>query len=136
MKKEETPLHEHDCDNCVFLGRWVSQFYAPKLETDLYFCSGGIGGWTVICRFGEYGDYASGPRIVDASVKARMKDVLDDIQSGRFVKDWMTECSAGQPSFKAMRRRAAEHQIEEIGEKLRGMMPWISENALVDKSKN
>ena len=89
-----------------------------------------------IANTAEYGDYASGPRIVDASVKARMKDVLDDIQSGRFVKDWMTECSAGQPSFKAMRRRAAEHQIEEVGEKLRGMMPWISENALVDKSKN
>jgi len=60
MKKEETPIHEHDCDNCVFLGNWVSRFYEPGVETDLYFCSGGIGGWTVICRFGELGDYASG----------------------------------------------------------------------------
>jgi len=107
-----------------------------KLIVDLIY-EGGIANMRYsISNTAEYGDYASGPRIVDASVKARMKDVLDDIQSGRFVKDWMTECSAGQPSFKAMRRRAAEHQIEEVGEKLRGMMPWISENALVDKSKN
>jgi ketol-acid reductoisomerase len=107
-----------------------------KLIVDLIY-EGGIANMRYsISNTAEYGDYASGPRIVDASVKARMKDVLDDIQSGRFVKDWMTECSAGQPSFKAMRRRATEHQIEEVGEKLRGMMPWISENALVDKSKN
>jgi ketol-acid reductoisomerase len=107
-----------------------------KLIVDLIY-EGGIANMRYsISNTAEYGDYASGPRIIDASVKARMKDVLDDIQSGRFVKDWMTECSAGQPSFKAMRRRAAEHQIEEVGEKLRGMMPWISENALVDKSKN
>ncbi|MBL4690268.1 MAG: ketol-acid reductoisomerase [Rhodospirillales bacterium] len=107
-----------------------------KLIVDLIY-EGGIANMRYsISNTAEYGDYASGPRIIDASVKARMKDVLDDIQSGRFVKDWMTECSAGQPSFKAMRRRAADHQIEEVGEKLRGMMPWISENALVDKSKN
>ena len=71
-----------------------------------------------------------------ASVKARMKEVLDDIQSGRFASQWMSECAAGQPSFKAMRRRAAEHGIEEVGEKLRAMMPWIAEGALVDKTKN
>ena len=107
-----------------------------KLIVDLIY-EGGIANMRYsISNTAEYGDYASGPRIVDASVKARMKEVLDDIQSGRFVKDWMNECSAGQPSFKAMRRRAADHQIEEVGEKLRGMMPWISENALVDKSKN
>ena len=80
--------------------------------------------------------YATARRFVDESAKARMKEVLDDIQSGRFVRDWMTECAAGQPSFKAERRIAAEHGIEEVGAKLRGMMPWIAENALVDKSKN
>ena len=85
---------------------------------------------------GVFGDYVSGPRIIDEGVKARMKEVLDDIQSGRFTSQWMSECAAGQPSFKAMRRRAAEHPIEEVGEKLRAMMPWIAENALVDKSKN
>ncbi|MBT4770776.1 MAG: ketol-acid reductoisomerase, partial [Rhodospirillaceae bacterium] len=84
----------------------------------------------------EYGDYISGPRVIDASVKARMKEVLDDIQSGRFVRDWVLENKAGQPSFKAMRRRSAEHNIEEVGAKLRKMMPWIAANKLVDKKKN
>ena len=65
-----------------------------------------------------------------------MKEILDDIQSGRFVKDWMLENTAGQPSFKAMRRRWAEHPIEDVGERLRAMMPWIAEKRLVDKSKN
>ena len=66
-----------------------------------------------------------------------MRKILDDIQSGRFTQglgDW--KCRAGQPSFKAMRRRAAEHPIEEVGARLRAMMPWIGENRLVDKSKN
>ncbi len=65
-----------------------------------------------------------------------MKQILADIQSGRFATEWMLENTAGQSSFKAMRRRAAEHPIEEIGEKLRAMMPWIAEGRLVDKSKN
>ncbi len=107
-----------------------------KLIVDLIY-EGGIANMRYsISNTAEYGDYVSGPRIIDESVKARMKEVLDDIQSGRFTSQWMSECAAGQPSFKAMRRRAAEHQIEEVGEKLRAMMPWIAENALVDKSKN
>ncbi len=65
-----------------------------------------------------------------------MRAVLDDIQPGRFTKEWMLENAAGQPSFKAMRRRAAENDIEKVGERLRAMMPWIAENALVDKSRN
>ncbi|HEX6118126.1 MAG TPA: ketol-acid reductoisomerase, partial [Dongiaceae bacterium] len=68
--------------------------------------------------------------------KREMKRVLDDIQSGRFARDWVQECNAGQPSFKAMRRRAADHPIEEVGAKLRGMMSWIASNRLVDKTKN
>jgi len=107
-----------------------------KLIVDLIY-EGGIANMRYsISNTAEYGDYVSGPRIIDESVKARMKEVLDDIQSGRFTSQWMSECAAGQPSFKAMRRRAAEHQIEEVGEKLRAMMPWIAEDALVDKSKN
>ena len=107
-----------------------------KLIVDLIY-EGGISNMRYsISNTAEYGDYCSGPRIIDASVKARMKEVLDDIQSGRFTSQWMSECAAGQPSFKAMRRRAAEHPIEEVGEKLRAMMPWIAEGALVDKSKN
>ena len=107
-----------------------------KLIVDLIY-EGGIANMRYsISNTAEYGDYASGPRIIDETVKARMKDVLNDIQSGRFTSQWMTECAAGQPSFKAMRRSAAEHEIEEVGAKLRDMMPWIAEGALVDKSKN
>ena len=70
------------------------------------------------------------------AVKEEMKRVLADIQQGRFAKEWVLENAAGQPSFKAMRRRSAEHDIEKIGEKLRAMMPWIAQNRLVDKSRN
>ena len=65
-----------------------------------------------------------------------MKRILDDIQSGRFARDWMQECKVDQPSFKSTRTRAAEHKIEEVRKRLRDMMPWIAENAMVDKSKN
>jgi ketol-acid reductoisomerase len=89
-----------------------------------------------ISNTAEYGDYRTGPRIITAETKAEMKRVLTDIQEGRFVRDWMQECKVGQPSFKAIRRRNAEHEIEKVGEKLRAMMPWIAERRLVDKSKN
>ena len=89
-----------------------------------------------ISNTAEYGDLTRGPRLIDDSVKDRMREILGDIQSGRFAREWVTENQAGAPSFKAMRRRAAEHEIEEVGAKLRGMMPWISERALVDKTKN
>ena len=65
-----------------------------------------------------------------------MKRILDDIQSGRFARDWVLENAAGQASFKAMRKRGAEHDVEKVGAKLRAMMPWISANRLVDKAKN
>ena len=65
-----------------------------------------------------------------------MKKVLDDIQSGKFTREWMLENKVNQTSFKSTRRRTSQHLIEEIGSKLRGMMPWITENRLVDKDKN
>ncbi|MFI4988225.1 MAG: ketol-acid reductoisomerase, partial [Alphaproteobacteria bacterium] len=68
--------------------------------------------------------------------KAEMRRVLADIQAGRFARDWVNECQAGQPSFKAMRRQLAAHPVEEVGAKLRAMMPWIAANKLVDKAKN
>ena len=61
---------------------------------------------------------------------------IDDIQSGRFARDWMQECKVDQPSFKSIRRKASEHKIEEVGKKLRAMMPWIADQKLVDKDKN
>jgi len=102
-----------------------------KLIVDLIY-EGGIANMRYsISNTAEYGDYVSGPRIIDADVKARMKDVLEDIQSGRFVRDFMLENQSGQPSFKATRRRESEHGIEQVGEKLRAMMPWIKDNAII-----
>ncbi len=107
-----------------------------KLIVDLIY-EGGIANMRYsISNTAEYGDYTRGPRIVTDETKKEMKRILDDIQSGRFARDWVLECQAGQPSFKAMRRRSAEHSIEQVGEKLRGMMPWIAKNKLVDKTRN
>jgi ketol-acid reductoisomerase len=107
-----------------------------KLIVDLIY-EGGIANMNYsISNTAEYGEYVTGPRIVTAETKAEMKRVLEDIQSGRFVRDWMLECQAGQPSFKATRRRSAEHPIEAVGADLRAMMPWIAKNKLVDKAKN
>jgi len=89
-----------------------------------------------ISNTAEYGEYVTGPRIITAETKVEMKRVLTDIQSGRFARDWMLENRVNQSSFKATRRRMSEHPIEQIGEKLRAMMPWIKQNALVDKAKN
>jgi ketol-acid reductoisomerase len=107
-----------------------------KLIVDLIY-EGGIANMNYsISNTAEYGEYVTGPRIVTPETKAEMKRVLEDIQSGRFARDWMLENQAGQPSFKATRRRAAEHQIEEVGATLRAMMPWIAKNKLVDRAKN
>lgn len=107
-----------------------------KLIVDLIY-EGGLANMRYsISNTAEYGDYKTGPRIVTDETKAEMRRVLADIQSGRFTRDWMLECKAGQPSFKATRRLESEHSIEEVGERLRGMMPWIGKNKLVDKSKN
>ena len=107
-----------------------------KLIVDLIY-EGGIANMSYsISNTAEYGAYVTGPRIVTPETKAEMKRVLTDIQEGRFVRDFMAENMVGQPSFKAIRRRAAEHPIEEVGARLRGMMPWITKNALVDKAKN
>src|SRR5690606_24203096 len=107
-----------------------------KLIVDLMYEGGMATMRYSISNTAEYGDYTRGPRVITEETRAEMKRVLADIQQGRFARDWVAECQAGQPSFKAMRRRSAEHQIEEVGAKLRAMMPWISEKALVDKSKN
>ncbi|MGE0258738.1 MAG: ketol-acid reductoisomerase [Alphaproteobacteria bacterium] len=107
-----------------------------KLIVDLIY-EGGIANMRYsVSNTAEYGDYSRGPRIIDEHVRAEMKKVLAEIQSGRFAREWVLENNAGQPSFKAMRRGAAQHQIEEVGERLRAMMPWIKQNALVDKTKN
>ena len=107
-----------------------------KLIVDLMY-EGGLANMRYsISNTAEYGDYKSGPRVIDEETKYRMQEILEDIQSGKFARDWVLENQAGQPHFKAERRRHAEHNIEEVGAKLRGMMPWLSESKLVDKAKN
>jgi ketol-acid reductoisomerase len=107
-----------------------------KLIVDLIY-EGGIANMNYsISNTAEYGEYVTGPRVITPETKAEMKRVLQDIQAGRFTRDWMLECKAGQPSFKATRRLNDQHQIEEVGAKLRAMMPWISKNKLVDKGRN
>ena len=107
-----------------------------KLIVDLIY-EGGIANMRYsISNIAEYGDYVTGPRIITDATKAEMKKVLTEIQEGKFARDWVLENQAGQPSFKATRRAEAEHPIEQVGEKLRAMMPWIAKNKLVDKSRN
>jgi ketol-acid reductoisomerase len=107
-----------------------------KLIVDLIY-EGGIANMNYsISNTAEYGEYVTGPRIITGETKAEMKRVLEDIQSGRFTRDWMLENKVNQASFRATRRRNAAHPIEKVGERLRGMMPWIAKNALVDKSRN
>ena len=107
-----------------------------KLIVDLMYEGGMANMRYSISNTAEYGVYTRGPRVITPAVKEEMKRILDDIQSGRFARDWVLENAAGQASFKALRKRHAEHPIEEVGEKLRAMMPWIAKNKLVDKSKN
>jgi ketol-acid reductoisomerase len=107
-----------------------------KLIVDLIY-EGGIANMNYsISNTAEYGEYVTGPRIITPETKAEMKRVLSDIQTGKFTRDWMLENKVNQTSFKATRRKLAEHPVEEVGEKLRAMMPWIGKNRLVDRAKN
>lgn len=107
-----------------------------KLIVDLIY-EGGIANMNYsISNTAEYGEYISGPKIIDDKTKDRMKEVLKDIQSGKFTKLWMDENKIGQKNFLRMRKELSEHPIEKVGEKLRAMMSWIGKNKLVDKSKN
>ena len=107
-----------------------------KLIVDLVY-EGGIANMNYsISNTAEYGEYVSGKKIVDSKTKERMKEVLKDIQSGKFAKQWMDECKGGQKNFLKMREELAKHPIEKVGKKLRDLMPWIGKNKLVDKSKN
>ena len=107
-----------------------------KLIVDLMY-EGGIANMRYsISNTAEYGDITTGPRIITAETKAEMKRVLADIQGGRFVKNFVLDNRAGQPELKAARKQAAAHPIEQVGTKLREMMPWIGAGKLVDKDKN
>jgi ketol-acid reductoisomerase len=110
--------------------------HETKLIVDLLY-EGGIANMRYsISNTAEYGDITTGPRIITDETKAEMKRVLADIQSGRFVKNFVLDNRAGQPELKASRKAAAAHPIEKTGAALRAMMPWIGANKLVDQSKN
>ena len=110
--------------------------HETKLIVDLLY-EGGIANMRYsISNTAEYGDITTGPRIITNETKAEMKSVLADIQSGRFVKNFVLDNRAGQPELKAARKAAAAHPIEKVGSELRAMMPWIAKNKLVDQTKN
>ena len=107
-----------------------------KLIVDLMY-EGGIANMRYsISNTAEYGDLTRGPRVITDETKAEMKKILTEIQQGQFAREFILENQAGAATLKAMRRQGREHQIEEVGEKLRSMMPWIKSNKLVDKDKN
>ena len=107
-----------------------------KLIVDLIY-EGGIANMRYsISNTAEYGDLTRGKRIINQGSKKEMRKILKEIQSGQFVRDWILECKSGQLNFKAERRIQQSKNIEEIGGKLRKMMPWITAGKLVDKKKN
>ena len=107
-----------------------------KLIVDLIY-EGGIANMNYsISNTAEYGEYIIGKKIIDSKTKERMKEVLKDIQSGKFAKQWMDENKNGQKNFLKMRKELADHPIEKVGKKLRDLMPWIGKNKLVNKEKN
>jgi ketol-acid reductoisomerase len=107
-----------------------------KLIVDLIY-EGGIANMNYsVSNTAEFGEYVSGPRVINDATRAEMRKILKDIQTGAFTSEWMREYKAGLPKFKAIRRMNDAHPIEEVGQRLRGMMPWIGANKLVDKEKN
>ncbi len=115
---------------------YFETIHEMKLIVDLVY-EGGIANMRYsISNTAEYGDLTRGPRVIDESVKQRMKEILDQIQSGEFAREFVLENRAGRPSFNALRKRAAAHPMEEVGATLRNLMPWLKESRLVDRSKN
>lgn len=110
--------------------------HETKLIVDLIY-EGGIANMRYsISNTAEYGDFTRGPRVIGPESKKAMKEILQDIQTGDFAREFIMENQTGTPKMKAMRRMSKEHQIEQVGERLRAMMPWIRENKLVDQAKN
>jgi ketol-acid reductoisomerase len=107
-----------------------------KLIVDLIY-EGGIANMRYsVSNTAEYGDFTRGPRIINEQTRAEMKKILKEIQTGQFAKEFILENRAGAPTLKAMRRIGQAHSVEQVGARLRDMMPWIKKNRLVDQSKN
>jgi ketol-acid reductoisomerase len=106
-----------------------------KLIVDLLY-EGGISNMRYsISNTAQYGDLTRGPRVINSEVRKEMKKILKEIQSGEFAREWILECRANKPVFNALTKKGAEHPIEEVGARLRAMMPWLKKDKLVDKSK-
>ena len=84
----------------------------------------------------KYGDVTRGPRVITSETKKTMKRILTEIQSGRFAREWVLENQANRPVYNALLKNGADHPIEEVGHRLRGMMPWLQKDQLVDQNKN
>jgi ketol-acid reductoisomerase len=107
-----------------------------KLIVDLIY-EGGIGNMRYsVSNTAEYGDLTRGPRVVNRSARREMRQILKDIQSGKFADEWMAECEAGKPKFEELESEGREHQIESVGARLREMMPWLKQTRIVDRAKN
>ena len=107
-----------------------------KLIVDLIY-EGGIANMRYsISNTAEYGDMTRGKRVIGDETRKAMKGLLKDIQSGKFADEWITEYRCGLPHFRELRKEAAKHPVEEVGEKLRGLMPWLASERLVDRSRN
>jgi ketol-acid reductoisomerase len=107
-----------------------------KLIVDLIY-EGGIANMRYsISNTAEYGDMTRGPKVIGKETREAMKKILADIQSGKFAEEWITEYQCGMPHFRELRKEAGDHPIEKVGAKLRGMMPWLASERLVDKSRN
>lgn len=110
--------------------------HETKLIVDLIYEAGISNMNYSISNTAEFGGYVSGPRVVTADSKAAMKEILKEIQSGKFVEDFMGGNKEGLERLKTLREKSSSHPIEKVGERLRGLMPWIGKNKLVDKAKN
>ena len=107
-----------------------------KLIVDLVY-EGGISNMRYsISNTAQFGDLTRGPRVITEETKKEMKKILGEIQDGKFAREWIIENKAGRPVFNALTKKGERHQVENVGEKLRGMMPWLSKDRMVDKSKN
>jgi len=107
-----------------------------KLIVDLVY-EGGISNMRYsISNTAQFGDLTRGPRVVNEETKREMKRILEEIQSGRFAREWILEGQAGKPVFNALTRKGEEHPIEAVGRKLRALMPWLGKNKLVDRTRN
>ncbi len=107
-----------------------------KLIVDLIY-EGGIANMRYsISNTAEYGDMTRGKKVIGPEARKAMKAILADIQSGKFADEWITEHRCGSPHFRELRKEASKHPVEDVGAKLRGLMPWLASDRLVDRSRN